>query len=220
MEDIIQTLTNRYGTKHCLVVECKDELASISPPDPGKAAAAADYVTTALTKIQAIMHVMEQEGLADQLLAYRLEEPILRTMAKHPRLQVYEARFGQLYGDETRRSGLVDSRKMYDLLVTCLTQAESDLLYVRTTQNYDSPARKPQGSSSGSSSGSGGGGKKDNKKNKTNGKQINQTAGSKKQQGNGGNGSNGGSNSGPPKQQRKCPYCASTVSSHGHVLEC
>merc|ERR1711860_340906 len=96
---------------------------------------------------------------------------------------------------------------MYDLLVTCLTQAESDLLYVRTTQNYDSPA---------SGSGSGGG------KNKMNGKQINQTAGSKKQQGNGGNsnGSNGSSNSGPPKQQRKCPYCASTVASHGHVLEC
>merc|ERR1711911_551811 len=94
-EEVIQELTNRYGTKHCLVVECKDELASISPPDPDKAAAAADYVTTALTKIQAIMHVMEQEGLADQLLAYRLEEPILRTMAKHPRLQVYEARFGQ-----------------------------------------------------------------------------------------------------------------------------
>ena len=84
-EDIIQALTSRYGNKHCLVVECKDELASISPPDQGKAAAAADYVTTALTRIQAIMHTMEQEGLADQLLAYRLEEPILRTIAEHPR---------------------------------------------------------------------------------------------------------------------------------------
>ena len=64
-EHIIQALDYRYGSKQRLVVECKDALASISPPDPGKAAAAADYVTTALTKIQAIMHIMEQEGLAD-----------------------------------------------------------------------------------------------------------------------------------------------------------
>ena len=162
------------------------------------------------------MHVMQEEGLADQLLAYRLEEPILRTMAKHPRLQVYEARFGQLYGDETRRSGLVDSRKMYDLLVTCLTQAESDLLYVRTTQNYDSPYSKSQNATS-SGYNSGGGGKKDNK---TNGKQINQTAGSKKQQGNGGNNSSGNSSSGSPKKPRRCSYCALPAASHGHVLEC
>ena len=133
-EHIIQALDYRYGSKQRLVVECKDALASISPPDPRKAAAAADYVTTALTKIQAIMHIMQEEGVVDQLLAYGLEEPILRTMDEHPRLQVYVAKFGQLFGEETNRSGMVDSRKLYDLLVTCLTQAESDLLYVRATQ--------------------------------------------------------------------------------------
>ena len=194
-EHIIQALDYRYGSKQRLVVECKDALASISPPDPGKAAAAADYVTTALTKIQAIMHIMEQEGLADQLLAYRLEEPILRTMAKHPRLQVYEAKFGQLYGDETRRSGLVDSRKMYDLLVTCLTQAESDLLYVRTTQSHASPYSKSQNATS-SGYNSGGGGKKDNKN-----KQIHQLNSAKKSPVKNSNSGNGNGNSGPPKQQ-------------------
>merc|ERR1711911_365341 len=100
--------------------------------------------------------------------------------------------------------------------VTCLTQAESDLLYVRTTQNYDSPYSKSQNATS-SGYNSGGGGKKDNK---TNGKQINQTAGSKKQQGNGGNNSSGNSSSGSPKKPRRCSYCALPAASHGHVLEC
>merc|ERR1711860_358155 len=141
--------------------------------------------------------------------------------------------FGRLYGEASRQSGFVSAEATFEILLTCLREADQTLLYIKTTQtssiSYNATVKRDNGgnaTSSGHSGGGGGegGGSNKNKKNKANGKQINQTAASKKQQGNGGNsnggnggnsnGSNGPSNSGPPKQQRKCPYCASPVAAH------
>merc|ERR1712049_20329 len=165
----------------------------------------------------------------------RCEQVVLNTMRGHPTLRSFEMMFGRLYGEASRQSGFVSAEATFEILLTCLREADQALLYIKTSSiSYNAAVKRDNGGNATSSGHSGGGGGKGggsnkNKKNKANGKQINQTAASKKQQGNGGNSnggnsnggnSNGSSSSGPPKQQRKCPYCASTVASHGHVLEC
>merc|ERR1711946_82605 len=219
---IIQTLTNRYGNKRGLVEGFKADLLSIKRPDENKDAAAADYVAAALAKLEYLLRLAREEGLVYELAMLRCEQVVLNTMRGHPTLRSFEMMFGRLYGEASRQSGFVSAEATFEILLTCLREADQALLYIKTTQtssiSYNAAVKRDNGgnaTSSGHSGGGGGEGGGSNKKNKANGKQINQTAASKKQGGNGGN-----SNSGPPKQQRKCPYCASLVASHGHVLEC
>merc|ERR1711946_45170 len=230
---IIQTLTNRYGNKRGLVEGFKADLMSIKRPDENKDAAAADYVAAALAKLEYLLRLAREEGLVYELAMLRCEQVVLNTMRGHPTLRSFEMMFGRLYGEASRQSGFVSAEATFEILLTCLREADQALLYIKTTQtssiSYNAAVKRDNGGNATSSGHSGGGGGKGgggnkNKKNKANGKQINQTAASKKQQGNGGNSnggnSNGGNSNGPLKQQRKCPYCASTVASHGHVLEC
>merc|ERR1711911_135969 len=224
---IIQTLTNRYGNKRGLVEGFKADLMSIKRPDENKDAAAADYVAAALAKLEYLLRLARVAGLVYELAMLRREQVVLNTMRGHPTLRSFEMMFGRLYGEASRQSGFVSAEDTFEILLTCLREADQALLYIKTNSiSYNAAVKRDNGGNATSSGHSGGGGGKGGGSNKANGKQINQTAASKKQQGNGGNsnsgnGGNGGkSNSGPPKQQRKCPYCASLVASHGHVLEC
>merc|ERR1711946_48605 len=187
---IVKMLTDRYGSKMGLVDGFKAELLSIKRPDQNKDAAAADYVTAALSKLQYLLRLAREENLVYELAMLRCEQVVLNVMRSHTALKPFEMMFGGMYGDAAEASGFVSAENTFEILLTCLRKADKALLYVKTTQNTHTPhdATSKKDNSGGNNSG---GGKRDNKKN---GKQINQTAGSKKQQGNGGNSNGGNSN--------------------------
>ena len=228
--DIITTLTSRFGNKNILVEEFKKDLRSIPEPDKQRPAAAADYVTTALTRIKRIMRISikEADGLIGELADIKPQEPVLEVMTKHPTLAPYAAEFGRLYGEQNKKSGYVRSEQVLQFLHTCLSAAEESLLYVRTTQSTSvlhkaAATNKKDGggiaTNGGNSSGGskGGGVGKDarinNKKNvKPNTKQINQASANKKPQA-----QNSSGKQAAARRPRICRTCAGT---HGHVLEC
>merc|ERR1711946_92110 len=182
---IIQTLTNRYGNKRGLVEGFKADLLSIKRPDENKDAAAADYVAAALAKLEYLLRLAREEGLVYELAMLRCEQVVLNTMRGHPTLRSFEMMFGRLYGEASRQSGFVSAEATFEILLTCLREADQALLYIKTTQtssiSYNAAVKRDNGGNATSSGHSGGGGGKGgrsnkNKKNKANGKQINQTA--------------------------------------------
>merc|ERR1711860_304945 len=106
MAAIVKTLTDRYGSKMGLVDGFKAELLSIKQPDESKDAAAADYVTAALSKLQYLLRLAREENLVYELAMLRCEQVVLNVMRNHITLKPFELMFGKMYGEAARASGL------------------------------------------------------------------------------------------------------------------
>merc|ERR1711911_88514 len=91
---IVKTLTDRYGSKMGLVDGFKAELLSIKRPDENKDAAAADYVTAALSKLQYLLRLAREENLVYELAMLRCEQAVLNVMRSHTALKPFELMFG------------------------------------------------------------------------------------------------------------------------------
>merc|ERR1711860_128042 len=111
MAAIVKTLTDRYGSKMGLVDGFKAELLSIKQPDESKDAAAADYVTAALSKLQYLLRLAREENLVYELAMLRCEQVVLNVMRSHTALKPFELMFGGMYGDAAEASGFVSARQ-------------------------------------------------------------------------------------------------------------
>merc|ERR1711860_69314 len=106
----------------------------------------------------------------------RCEQVVLNVMRNHTALKPFELMFGRKYGEAARASGFVSAENTFEILLTCLREADTALLYIKTTQNSPTPhnaaAKKDNsgGNNNSGGGGKGGGGGRDfkNKKNKTN----------------------------------------------------
>ena len=126
---IVKVLTECYGSKRGLVDGFKAELLSIKRPSP-EDAAAADYVTAALSKLNHLLRLAREENLVHDLAMLKCEQIILNVMSKHPTLKPFELMFGELYGQANDNSGFVSAEHTFEILLTCLSKADKALLYI------------------------------------------------------------------------------------------